>query len=27
VRGNAVMWDGEILTPGVGEPVQFHEGG
>ena len=27
VRGHAVMWDGEILTPGIGEPVQFYEGG
>jgi dihydroorotase len=26
VRGNPVMWDGEILTPAIGEPVRFHEG-
>ena len=25
VRGNAVMWDGEILTPAIGEPVRFYE--
>ena len=27
VRGHAVMWDGEILTPSIGEPVRFYEGG
>lgn len=26
VRGHAVMWDGEILGSGLGEPVRFHEG-
>ncbi len=27
VRGHAVMWDGDILTPAIGEPVRFYEGG
>jgi dihydroorotase len=26
VRGNVVMWDGEIATPASGEPVKFYEG-
>lgn len=26
VRGNVVMWDGEIATPASGEPVRFYEG-
>jgi dihydroorotase len=25
VRGNRVMWDGEVITPGQGEPVLFAE--
>lgn len=25
VRGNKVMWDGEMITPGVGEAVRFAE--
>jgi dihydroorotase len=25
VRGNRVMWDGEIVTPGQGQPVEFSE--
>jgi dihydroorotase len=25
VRGNRVMWDGEVITPGQGEPVLFSE--
>jgi len=25
VRGNRVMWEGEIVTPGIGEPVVFSE--
>ena len=25
VRGNRVMWEGEITTPGQGQPVQFSE--
>jgi len=27
VRGNRVMWDGEVITPGQGEPVLFAEAG
>jgi dihydroorotase len=26
VRGNTVMWQGEVTAPGKGEAVQFHEG-
>lgn len=25
IRGKRVMWEGEIVTPGIGEPVQFSE--
>ncbi len=25
IRGRRVMWDGEIVTPGQGEPVEFQE--
>ncbi len=25
VRGQRVMWEGEILTPSTGEPVRFYD--
>jgi dihydroorotase len=27
VRGRRVMWQGELTSPSLGEPVRFHEGG
>ena len=25
VRGHKVMWDGDLITPGIGQPIQFSE--